>query len=353
MYTPSEKTVRMLEDLERRIDPESEDDYNGQWESFLYDRFNGDIFKPQRKNIVAPLEDIPSININDAVEDYDLMLQSELGRASSALNSTGRIPCIRANYGTGIMTSLFGAEIFVMPYKNNTLPTTRSFDDTDAIKEIIERGVPDLSSGFGKRVIEFGEICAELFEEYPKVKKYVTVYHPDLQGPLDICELLWGCEMFYAMYDEPETVHGMLSLITETYIKFMEKWQTMFKPSRVMNPHWQNLYHKGEILLRSDSAMNLSPELYKEFSVPYDKKLLDRFNGGAVHFCGRGDHYIGILCELPNVYGINMSQPHLNDMEIIYKATVDKGIKMLAFNKDRAEADKNRAGCFNHSLQVN
>ena len=98
--------------------------------------------------------------------------------------------------------------------------------------------------------------------------------------------------------------------------------------------------------------MNLSPDLYKEFAAPYDGALLERFDGGAVHFCGRGDHYIDTLCALPKLYGINMSQPHLNDMEIIYKNTVDKGIKLLALKRDNALKDVSRPGAFRHNLSI-
>ena len=304
------------------------------------------------KKIALPSVEWPKININDAVGDYDLMLRAELAKASDALKSTDKVPCVRANYGTGIMTSLFGAEIFIMPYENDTLPTTRPLNDNDKIAEVVEKGIPSFDSGFGKNVFEFGQICAEVFEKYPKIKRYVTVYHPDFQGPLDVCELLWGCDMFYALYDEPELVHSLLSLVTDTYTVFLKKWYDMFPPDAKMNNHWQNFWHKGSIVLRSDSAMNISPDVYGEFSLPYDQKLLDTFGGGVVHFCGRGDHYIESLCSLPNVYGINMSQPHLNDMEKIYKATVDKGIKLLGFKKSVAQSDKERNGAFNHSMHV-
>jgi hypothetical protein len=98
--------------------------------------------------------------------------------------------------------------------------------------------------------------------------------------------------------------------------------------------------------------MNISPEIYREFSAPYDQKLLDYYDGGIVHFCGRGDHYIDIMSELDGLYGINMSQPECNDMEKIYKNTVDKGIKILGFSHGRALADKDRPGGFNHCLSV-
>ena len=69
-----------------------------------------------------------------------------------------------------------------------------------------------------------------------------------------------------------------------------------------------------------------------------------------MHFCGRGDHYIKSLCEAPSLSVVNMSQPHLNDMEIIYQNTVDKGIKLVGFDAQRALADLPRG--LNHCVAI-
>lgn len=352
MFKLSSETIALIEDIEKRIDPDAEEDFKNQWKNFLDGNFEGAIFQPQRKKLSRSELDLKPININDAIVDYDLMLRSQLLGVSSALNSQAANLSIRANYGTGIMTSLFGAKIFNMPRSTNTLPTTHSFDDTEIIRDILSRGMPDTSTGFGKNVFDFAEICKEAFAKYPKISKYLAVYHPDYQGPLDVCELLWGGEMFYAMYDEPELVHDMLSLITETYTVMMNKWFEYFKPSDDIKPHWGNFWHKGNLVLRGDSAMNLSPEFYDEFSVPYDTILLERFGGGVMHFCGKGDHYIESLAAIPGINAINMSQPHYNDMEKIYQNTVDRGIMILGFIKDRALKDQNREGGFHHRLSI-
>jgi hypothetical protein len=83
--------------------------------------------------------------------------------------------------------------------------------------------------------------------------------------------------------------------------------------------------------------MNLSPEMFDEFIVPYDQRLLSEFGGGCVHFCGRGDHYIDRLPLMEGVFAIAMSQPEYNNMERIYSNTVDKGIAMLALASSEAE----------------
>ncbi len=344
------ETVALLEDLERRLDTTTEDDFIAQWRSFLFNKFDGDIFTPYRKNITNPNIELPSVHINDALDNLELMLQAQLVMASNALSTRNLIPCIRANYGTGILSSLFGAELFVMPRETNTLPTTKTFNDTEKIRSLLEKGVPALTNGLGQRVFDFGELCTEALAPYPLVKKYVQVYHPDAQGPLDIAELLWGGDMFYAMYDEPDLVHSFLKLISDTYTAFLEKWFTFFPSVSDMNCHWSTFYFLGHILIRNDSAMNLTPDFYKEFALPYDSALLKHFNGGAVHFCGRGDHYIEALCSIPELSAINMSQPHLNDMETIYRNTVDKGVKMLDFSREYAKKALTRPNGLNHNV---
>ena len=346
----SDYTKRLLEDIEERIDVETEEDFNKQWRDFLGGNFKGEIFYPRRKKLSKPNMEIKPVNINDAIKDYELMLQSQLAIVSLSLNNLNNVLAMRSNYGTGILSSLFGADIFVMPNEMNTLPTTKALNDSNKIREIVSKGIPDLYGGLGRQVFEMGEVYKEVLDRYPKIKKYVHIYHPDLQGPLDICELLWGCDMFYAMYDEEELVHSMLSLITDTYIKFMDKWFLLYPCNEDINPHWVIMF-KGKILLRNDSGMNISSEFYKEFAYPYDAKLLDYYDGGVVHFCGRGDHYIEVMSSIPKLYGINLSQPHYNDMEVIYRNTVDKGLFIIELNKEVAERDVKRLGGFKGRLQ--
>jgi hypothetical protein len=93
MISPGKETLLLLEDLERRIDPETEEDFKNQWRDFLYGRFDGDIFTPKRKKLSAPGIPLPSININDAIEDYDLMLQMQLSSVSAFLNTETLSPC--------------------------------------------------------------------------------------------------------------------------------------------------------------------------------------------------------------------------------------------------------------------
>jgi hypothetical protein len=48
-----------------------------------------------------------------------------------------------------------------------------------------------------------------------------------------------------------------------------------------------------------------------------------------VHFCGRGDHFVDLLASMDGVSAVNISQPELNDMETIFRATIDRGINLI------------------------
>lgn len=327
----SEYTLSLLDDIERRIDPETEEDYYAQWLSFWRRECDGLVFTPQRRAVSAPGVELKSVHINDALEDLELMLISELVSLSKRLSSTTAPLGIRANYGTGIIPTLFGAQVFVMPRETATLPGVRALSE-DRVRELVQSGVPELGGGFGASVLAFGELCAELFGKYPKIQKYVNVYHPDTQGPLDITELLMGSEMFYQMYDEPELVHGVLRTVTDTYKAFLDRWFSIFPNERELSMHWRHL-QKGNIMIRLDSAMNISVDFYEEFSRPYDRELLTHFGGGCMHFCGRGDHFIASMCQNEDMYGFNMSQPNLNDMDKIFAAAGEADKRILALPK--------------------
>jgi len=133
-----------------------------------------------------------------------------------------------------------------------------------------------------------------------------------------------------------DTLKACLEDLESRIAPFMRAWERIVPFRDGINAHW-GLLHKGQIMLRDDSAMNLSPDLFEEFVVPYNRRLLREFSGGADHFCGRGDHYIERLTSIEGLTGIAMSQPHLNDMEQIFRHTVDKGIPLLDFNRGAAE----------------
>jgi hypothetical protein len=332
-------TTPYLEDLERRIDPAVEDDLLARWRAFTAGDFRGDLFVPRRLRQAPPGLTWPAVRVNQALEDFDLMLLQQLGSCSAALASgSGALLNVRSNYGSSILPSLFGVKLFIMDDVYDTLPTSEPVAGGAAgIQRLLDGGVPDLAQGFGARVFEMGQRFTAALAPYPKLRTYGYVYHPDLQGPMDVSEVLWGSGLFVELLDRPALVHRLLDLVTATYIAFLRRWQQVVPPMPgAMDAHWSML-HRGHIMLRDDSAMNLSPAMFDEFIAPYNQRLLDAFGGGAEHFCGRGSHFIGRLCALRDMHAVAMSQPEWNDMETIYRHTVDRGIKLIGLARVAAD----------------
>ena len=326
-----------LDDLESRIDPHQEDKLLNEWKQFASGNFTGELFSPRRDTPKPSTLEWPSPTVNQALDDFDMMVLQQLRACSDQLAAgSGWLMNVRANYGTPILPSLFGVKLYRMDEALNTLPASWPIDGIDKIRSVIDQGIPDLHQSLGAMALDTSAKYAELFAEYPNISKYVTIYHPDLQGPMDLCEMLWGSSIFVDSYDYPELLHQLLQLVTDTYRLYMHEWEHIIPPrSDGYAVHWGMLI-KGRIMLRDDSAMNFSPAMYQQFSVPYEQLLLDEFGGGAIHFCGRGSHFVPAAAAMRGLSAINASQPELNDMEAIYQATVDHGINIISLAMSEA-----------------
>lgn len=330
----SETFTRCMEDLVSRIDPAEEQTNRRAWETFVDGQWREEFFVPPARTPRPPKVDWPDVHINDANDgDFEQMLLSQFKTVSDELSrGSGFCPCVRCNYGTGILPTQFGCELFAMPRETKTLPTAIPLHDRDQVRAVLDAGVPDVRAGLGAKVLDCAEAFLAVFEKYPVLAEHIALYHPDWQGPIDVAEVVWGSEIFYSIVDEPDFVRSFIDLMTRTYAQFARAWFAMVPPSSTgYNVHW-GVLHKGVLVLRADSLMNLSPRVYVDLIRPLDQELFDEFGGGVIHYCGRGEHFIPAMCEIRNIFGINLSQPAWNDMEVIYQNTVDKGIPLLGLN---------------------
>jgi len=253
---------------------------------------------------------------NDAFVDPAKMLLNELRDPFLHHQLKDYRPVnLRCNYGTVIMPSLFG-----VPYRltETSLPWADHLGSRNDIRALIDRGIPDIKSGLGARIFETADYYCDVLAGYSNLGRAAEIYHPDFQGPFDSAHLIWGPDIFVALFDCPNLVHELLSLITKTYSEVMREWKRCNREGNEFNTHW-DFYMKGGILLRDDTPVLLSSGQYEEFVKPYDQMLLDEFTGG-IHFCGRGDHFIPSMCESRNMYTLHVAQPELNDMNSLWES---------------------------------
>ena len=320
---------KYLDDLETRIDSAAESELEKQWIAFSDRRWPEPFFAPARAP-VPPGVEWPRVFINDALEDADLMVYSQVRMCSDMLaDGTGELLCVRGNFGTGIIPTMFGAELFIMPYAHDILPGTRPLaGGRDAIAAILDKREMDFGRGLAGRVFAVAERFKELFRDYPKIARHVNIYNPDLQGPLSLCEAMWGSDVYLEFYDDPELVEAALDFLCDVYIGFTRRWKALCPDFDADHAVEWGMLHRGGTIIRNDSATNVSGDLYAEYVMPRDQRIIDAF-GGGVHFCGKGDHYVRHLADIKGLSVINMSQPECNDMETIYRNTVDRDILII------------------------
>lgn len=325
---------RYLEDLERRILPEEELRLEQEWITFADSQCREEVFVPRRKTS-KPSVVWPRVPINDAFKSYDLMILQQLAACSEHLQKgDGELLGIRSNYGTAIIPTMLGAEAFFLPEEADTLPGCRPFaGGREELLGILEKGEPDYGRGFAGKTFEMAERYLEVVKDYPKIRRFVHYYNPDLQGPLALTEMTWGSELYADLYEQEEAVEQALDFFTDIYIAFMKKWKALCPDFDGEHAVEWGLLHRGGTMIRNDAAMNISGEMYERFVSPRDQRILDVF-GGCIHFCGQGHHYIDRVGKLRGLWGINLSQPEWNDMEVIYQHTIDQGILILGMPKE-------------------
>ena len=321
-----------LDDLEKRIDVEVEEDLLAQWRRFCAGKWPEDVFTPRRKRTAIKGIEWPKVSVNQALHDLDAMvIQQYSSCAETICGEAGRIMAVRANYGVVILAMPFGPELFVMDETMQALPNCHPIGG-DKVKAWLDKGMPSLEHPYLQKVWAAGERFMQIKRQYPKIGKYLWIYHPDFQGPIDVLEVIWGSDFFLALVDEPETIHRLLTLITDFYIAAMKRWQSIVpQADPEISCHW-GMLQPGQVMIRDDSAMNLPPDFFAEYIKPYDQRILQELGGGAIHACGRVDHWTGFLAEMKGLKALNMSQPHLNDMDKVLTDTVDRGVAIIDLN---------------------
>ena len=105
-------------------------------------------------------------------------------------------------------------------------------------------------------------------------------------GPWPHAYALAGTNLFLWLYEAPEAVHRLMELITTVLIRYEQACRRLTGRA------------DGGITLGCDSAEMLSPEMFREFVVPYYRRCYDAFPGQrGFHMCGRIDHLLEIIAS--------------------------------------------------------
>jgi len=133
----------------------------------------------------------------------------------------------------------------------------------------------------------------------------------DSGGPLNTLKDLLDTNLLYlGFYDNPAAIHHLLNLVTEVQL---EIYYTLVRVVGDINrmtcidfdPDWAPEPYKG--FVSEDVGSTIGPELFREFSIPYNNRLFQPWGHGGLHNCGPNPCKELYLAHEPKIKYLNCS----------------------------------------------
>jgi hypothetical protein len=265
--------------------------------------------------------------------DPEKMLFNELLHAFNTSVSLRRelnddLPCtVRANFGTVIIASMFGANIQQV---GENPPWVVAADSREiSLEAIADQDPSDLSGGWFPRVVETYEAYRNVLSLWPEFRRTIYTVLPDLQGPFDNLELIAGSGVFAELYAEPDRVAQALETVAAAQIAAARYLTRFINDDTDGFSHQHATVIKGHILLRNDSSILMSPEMYQRQIAIHDERVMRAMRGGGVHSCGNVGTHAEAFLDLDGIGCLDLGQPELNDIDRIYALARVKRIPLV------------------------
>jgi len=191
-------------------------------------------------------------------------------------------------YGAYVIPKIFG---FPLVYEEDRWPVLDKNKKKLTEKEMEKLNIDNLlSSPFVEEL--FNQI-AIIESEWGKTHGYLN-----WQGILNNAFHLRGENIFTDFYDRPALVHHFFSTICEVMIRLAQKIQKRQRESGFYINHF----------CVSNCTVNMvSPQIYREFLFPYDKKIAESFERFGVHTCNwEVTPYLEEIKKIPKVGYLDM-----------------------------------------------
>ena len=128
----------------------------------------------------------------------------------------------------------------------------------------------------------------------------VAIHCPVLTGPMDTANYVLGTtRLMEWVYDEPEALHALLNMITDTLIEIILLYQ------QAVEGHTASFLVScvnGGYLICSEVRHMISDDTHREFELPYLKRIGAACGPYAIHTCGCFERTLRSAMEDPNLF---------------------------------------------------
>jgi hypothetical protein len=231
------------------------------------------------------------------------------------------LPNIKPNLGIGIVAAAFGCELTV---NNEADPWIKPKIREENVDDVHKLEIPDP---------ETNPIFQKVYKRIEDLQRLssMPLRAVNIPSPLVTASMIWDYTSFIeALLIFPDEVHVLLDKVTEATIIYVRE---QFKRIK-------NLYSVGHestlpvprfagVRVSDDTAALLSPDLYREFGVPYNSRLSKEFGGIVVHSCGDVQYVVPAMMEVEGLTGLDFTIPQVNNWEPVKKAAAGKTVLCL------------------------
>jgi hypothetical protein len=187
----------------------------------------------------------------------------------------------------------------------------------------------DFSRGWCPRAIARYEFYRDKLGLYPALQHLIRLVLPDLQGPFDTLELIVGSALYTELHDHPEDVDAALRALAVAQVAFAQRLAPLLTDGPPGFSHQHATMIRGGILIRDDTAILISPELYRRLIAPHDAFVLRELGGGGVHCCGVVARHAPAFLDVPGLNCFDFGQAELNDVDAIYRLARPRKIALI------------------------
>ncbi|MBN2089158.1 hypothetical protein JW964_06080 [candidate division KSB1 bacterium] len=168
--------------------------------------------------------------------------------------------------------------------------------------------------------------------------KYLWLRTPDVQGPLSTAGLVLDQEeLFISMFTQPDLVHQFIEKVTDFIIEFTRFFIEKTN-NKICGYIWPYTFFPWDIGLSftEDLMPLLSTELYREFAVPYLKKIAQAYSGLHIHCCGEWGRHAQTLKDMQSrIYAVEFHYPFTRFHEIECLSPETVFIPFISLDKQR------------------
>lgn len=246
------------------------------------------------------------------------------------------IPAMRPDVGCSCMATAFGAELFWGEDPNQTCGIREPI--LGDVREAFDLPVPDARAGQLGEGIE----RVRLFAEAGQGVVHVSLL--DMAGGPNVAADLLGCTNLYlAMVDQPEAVTCLIDKVQQLLLATIEEQiAAAGGQDNITTTDFPDCWfpegRKGHV--SDDISANISPALYRQFSLPAHNRIFQAYGGGGLHNCGPNPCLAEYLQHDPAPRAIDLSWDYSKgDLPAIGTHCARRAVVyLIEFPADPAEA---------------